>query len=145
MWAQMRGGSSGTKSSPAFAGEGDQLKAGGGAFRSAIPLHRATRGPPPPVIRGRIRCLEPHLQPDEAAAVVAALAAERGAALDLERDRAAEREAGAGGDAAVRVARPARLDELVDDGRRRRLRIADGAPVALQLALRRHRGIGADR
>jgi len=41
-------------SSPAFAGEGDQAKPGGGAFSdSEEPLHHATRGPPPPEIRGR--------------------------------------------------------------------------------------------
>jgi cytochrome c-type biogenesis protein CcmF len=41
-------------SSPAFAGEGDQAKPGGGGLpASEEPLHRASRGPPPPEIRGR--------------------------------------------------------------------------------------------
>jgi ubiquinone/menaquinone biosynthesis C-methylase UbiE len=44
-----------SKSSPAFAGEGDHAKHGGGVLRSREePLHRATRGPPPPRNRGRI-------------------------------------------------------------------------------------------
>jgi cytochrome c-type biogenesis protein CcmF len=42
------------RSSPAFAGEGDQAKPGGGALSdSEVPLHHASRGPPPPEIRGR--------------------------------------------------------------------------------------------
>jgi len=41
-------------SSPAFAGEGDQAKPGGGALLALKkPLHRASRGPPPPENRGR--------------------------------------------------------------------------------------------
>src|SRR4051812_1447174 len=41
-------------SSPAFAGEGDQAKPGGGVLpASEEPLHHASRGPPPPGIRGR--------------------------------------------------------------------------------------------
>jgi len=42
------------KSSPAFAGEGDQAKPGGGVLlHPEEPLHHASRGPPPPEIRGR--------------------------------------------------------------------------------------------
>src|SRR5687768_14992834 len=41
-------------SSPAFAGEGDQAKPGGGDLSdSEEPLNHASRGPPSPEIRGR--------------------------------------------------------------------------------------------
>ena len=46
-----------SKSSPAFAGEGNQAKPGGGVLRSALkgPSTELQRGPPPPEIRGRNR------------------------------------------------------------------------------------------
>ena len=51
---EFRGSEAPPQSSPAFAGEGDHPKGGGGApCDSEEPLHRASRGPPPPEIRGR--------------------------------------------------------------------------------------------
>ncbi len=48
------------RSSPAFAGEGDHAKHGGGATSGPKrPLHQPSAGPPPPESRGRISGKEP--------------------------------------------------------------------------------------
>src|SRR3954470_19051944 len=65
-------------SSPAFAGEGDQAKPGGGVLPAPKePLHRAARGPPPPEIRGR-NSLERHQRRGDPAFLAAQQAPDAG-------------------------------------------------------------------